>query len=319
MVLQGKNKNIKNCGLPPLCLRIDLGFVEEMIHRLVERRNYMTTNQVEYAKHLETVRHQKVSEGIEASKAKSQQLSAQAQSEQARIAGLQVGVAQGQLAEQQRANLEKERVNWWQAQEQGRHNLAVEQLQQRSVASTEKLNYAQGSAALSQAESAASQARTAASKVDVEKQKVGVQQFEAQTQRLLASIAGMNASTARMQAEELARHNVQGEILTSQAQQESRRHNIAAEQESHRHNVTAETAAVRDSYTNKANLAIRQQQADAATMNALGAKARGEAAKIQAWTGVAKEAHSITKDVAGALAPQIQWQMAVKRLLGGSK
>lgn len=308
MVLQGKIKNIKICELPALCLRVDLGFVARKVHRLVERRNYMTTNQVEYAKHLETVRHQKVSEGIEKSKAQSQRISSQAQAEQARVAGLQVGVAQGQLAEQQRANLEKERVNWWQAQETGRHNLVNESLQTRSVASTEKLNYAQGSAVISQAESAASQARSAASRAATEERKVGVQLFDAETQRLLASIAGMNASTARMQAEESARHNLASEQLTSFAQSEQ-----------HRHNVTSETAATRESYTNKAKLGIQQQQADAATAQAKAQQTRADAQKIQAWTGVAKEVHSVAKDVLGSAKPGIDRYLSIRRLLGGSK
>lgn len=265
----------------------------------------MTTNQVEYAKHIETVRHQKRTEGIQQQQADAQTTSALAAREQARVAGIQVGVAQGQLAETQRANLERERVNWWQAQEAGRHNRTLEDLQSRSVASTERLNFQQGQAALKQAESAASQAVTASRRADIEESRVGIQSFDAQTQRMLASIAGMNASTARLQAQESARHNIVSELLSQDQLSEQ-----------HRHNVAGEIVATRDSYTRKAGLNVQQQQADAATMSAEAAKSQATSSRIKAVTGAVNTGYNISSDLLSKLSPVIARQTAIRRLLG---
>lgn len=263
----------------------------------------MTTNQIEYAKHLETVRHQKASEGIESVKAQAQTTSALAAKEQARVAGLQAGVAQGQLAETQRANLEKERVNWWSATETGRHNTEMEKLQSRSIASTEKLNYAQGQAALRQADSAASQAETASRRADTEATRVGILGIDAQTQRMLASVAGMNASTALKQAQEVARHNA---IVESQKAAE-----IA---ESHRHNVVGEVVSTRQSYTEQAKLPILQQQADAQTTRSKATQSMATSQRINAVAGAINSGYNIVSDLAGKAAPAINRQTAIWRL-----
>lgn len=146
----------------------------------VERRYFMTANQIAFNKMLEDVRHNQASEEIERMKARSAETSASAAASQARTAlarqiedarhnladeGVRRGtleVAQGQLAETTRSNTAREQIQTGDLAESIRHNAVMESETMRHNKESEIAAGRQASASMAQAAASQTQASAAA-------------------------------------------------------------------------------------------------------------------------------------------------------------
>lgn len=145
----------------------------------------MTANQINFNNYVETKRHNQATE--------------RTQGIQADAAYMQAEVARSQHQESVRHNLESERVNWWNAQEIARHNVAGEAETQRHNRDTETLNWfsANNDAVFKQRQAAALQSQ--------------------------ASTAERNASTRESELAETIRHSLATE-------EETKRRNLVTEE-----------------------------------------------------------------------------------------
>lgn len=212
----------------------------------------MTTNQIAYNKHLEEKRHNLVTESHEAQDVISRQITAQAASSQA-------ATAANRLTEDQRANREKERVNWFNAQETARHNLRLEDLSQYSTdKSTAETRYRTDT-----------EARLKEVDQQLKREEIGVESHKAQSQRIsslaseLAARASMfNANTNKQNLAELIRHNTEVESETKRSNMNSELIRALNQAENVRHNVQQESLNA-ERNTNDYTLGQRQQDTNA--------------------------------------------------------
>lgn len=201
----------------------------------------MTANQIAYASANETQRHNQEMEKLAASELSTKQ-------KQADAAWAQAQTAASRAAEEQRANLERERQNWWQMveaiSETSRHNLNTERIAGLTYESTAALQRAQSEAALRQASAAEAQAAAAASRASTS-------QFEAETNRAKLGIESAkinlgyaNVALGYSQLAETNRANVAKELETSThnrfTEAETTRSNVVKESETRRHNKATE-------------------------------------------------------------------------------
>lgn len=204
----------------------------------------MTANQIRYAQHKETERHNKVSEVHEHRAVGAQERTAAAKEESNRIS--EIG-----LSETQRHNKETERQNWWSTTaglaETIQHNRNVEGIQQFS-ASTNALkserDYELGKRTATVAERNASVNERNAT---TQSRQADAAMVSAVASQQRAAAAQTSAQASVMQAEESRRHNVQvetetqrsnkvgeairrfGNTLESRKQTETQRHNMVSE------------------------------------------------------------------------------------------
>lgn len=221
-----KFQNIYNCNAhqTQLVYCTSIGFEQAVLQLICERRNYMTANQIEFAKHKETSRHNLASEHIEGRKATASERQAGAAERQAEVAGLQ-------QKETARHNAAQETMQWW----FNRNSIAETQ---RHNKAQEDVNWFNANALKSHQErSDAAAARQAAAS-------------ESQ-----ASTARINALTNRYDAE--TRRQLAG--IESSKLAESIRHNVAVESETNRSNIAQESIGrQRNVETERANRASEE-------------------------------------------------------------
>lgn len=139
----------------------------------------MTANQIEYAKHLETQRHNRVSESQGAEDVTSRRITANATASQASTAALR-------QTEDARHNRETEMTNWF-------HENQLAQYQRTM-----------GAAALQQAAASTQQASAALLQADAAQQQASSRQYEAETQRIGTTNARLSSIAQFIEG---SRHN----------------------------------------------------------------------------------------------------------------
>lgn len=172
----------------------------------------MTRNQIAFAEHQETVKHNRATERIEGHKAVSNRIQARASHAQAETASLS-------QQEQARHNREQEGLGWWQA-------VMSHDEQVRSNHENEAIKWY----------SAAQSAREAAVKekqLGLNEREVSVKELEADTHRYQAETGRQQIGLGYSQLAESIRHNSQQEIETAlhnrNVEDETKRANLATE------------------------------------------------------------------------------------------
>lgn len=200
----------------------------------------MTSNQIAYNQHLETQRHNRVSEIHEHQDVRSRRMSAQASVSQAETARMR-------QIEEARANAAKEQINWFDSYENQRHNIASERQQKYQTDTV---------------------SRDTRYKIDTERQlkevdqqlkrvDQGIEQHKADSQRI-SSLASelssraqiMNASTNAQNLLEVIRHNQSVEAETRRSNMNNELINSLRSAETTRHNVSMELEAQNSRRTN---------------------------------------------------------------------
>lgn len=265
----------------------------------------MTANQIEYAKHLETGRHNRVSERHEHQDVQSRRMTAEANQ---RNATTNWFAAQ----EQQRHNYNTESATFAANAELVRHNMESEKVAGLQASETARHNKATERTALYGAINQATYwNRTASAKL----QEIGVAQRNADTNRMQAESAKMqahaaatNAATRQSELAESIRRNSldynarMANVNLGYGQlSELNRSNVVREMETARHNVEAEKVA-----TSQAMSSARQ--ADAAKQNAETGRTKANidrynatSNRINAYANVGRAAGSVISGVARSL------------------
>lgn len=274
LVLQGRKHQNLFVNQPTQLVLISSVF-GKWFTGFVERRNFMTTNQVAYAKVKEDTRHNTETEQIERSKAASQASQADSAARQARVAEL----AQEEAA---RHNREGERVNWFSAlsgwEESVRHNKETESVNWFNAQTTRDTQTRQAAVSERLAHVQEGQLGVAQEQLKLNARDTASREKQASASQTQAAASMIQASASRDQAT--------ASLLNAQTQQsalaESIRHNQIVEQETFRNNLAmasaAQTQAIAatqraqsaqlDSETRAAQLPIMQQQAEASSKQA---------------------------------------------------
>lgn len=195
----------------------------------------MTTNQIAFNKHLEEKRHNRISEIHEHQDVQSRRTTALAAQSQA-------ATAASRLVEDSRANREKERVNWYNAQETARHNLRLEDLSQYNTDRiTGETRYKTDT-----------EARLKEIDQQIERDRLDVERHRAQSQRIsslasdiAARAQSLNASTNVQNLQEVVRHNQQVELETRRSNMNNELIRSLANAENIRHNSVSESQSGR--------------------------------------------------------------------------
>lgn len=211
----------------------------------------MTANQIEYAKHLETIRHNVETEAQGRADVASRQATAQA------------AVSQAATAERSQ-------------QETARHNLVAEAVSQFSAQHTALYQDRTGRASLQQAQAASTTA--AANMLNAQTRQAelseSIRHNMAQESEAYRSHTASEA-IASATLSETKRHNLAGESQAAAELTERQRHQQAVESEQHRTNVENEL--------------IRQQQADAASQQAFSSELRAWTGVFDSGWGALKD------------------------------
>lgn len=217
----------------------------------------MTANQIAYAKHLEDQRHNLVQEKHEHYSTRTARMAARAQRSQA-------GTAAARQREEARHNIEGERVNWWNAQEANRHNLASERLTQQQNVWEHAFKESQAEASLRQAAVSERQAAVSESNAETQRQLAATESSRVQLQhaynmgQLSARSAELGFSYANLS--ELTRHNVEQESVG--------RTNATSQRISANASQTTAQAATRHAKVAERNASVNEQNAATNRKNA---------------------------------------------------
>lgn len=272
----------------------------------------MTANQIAYAKHLEEKRHNVETESQGRRDVESRALTASANWWQAETAMRRSqeesrhnreAEATNWFAtlETQRANTEREAIQWWQnrttAAETQRHNEAVEREAVRSntqrEAEARRSNLAGEHIARSTMENNLWRYQREDAR-ELAKLPILQQQADASSRQANAALQQAAIAAGRLQYEysslaeairhnyvsenELIRHNAYSEYLTSNQQTETQRHNEMMEAAQRYGNYTS----FYDAQTRRNELSIKQQRADADTQRAKASSAQAAASVFSA-------------------------------------
>lgn len=200
----------------------------------------MTQNQINFFKASEEQRHNYEIERQGRQDVASRRITANASRSQA-------DTAAELAAETKRANLERERVNWFTAQEAARNNKVLEGLSQyKAEMESRDRRYATDTSARFQQLHAS-----------IEERQLGINKHEADTHRISALAQQLSANAAALNAQ-----------TNVQAQLEQQRANLARERETNRSNLARETnERLYQSYTRQAQRENLQQRYDQMSIN----------------------------------------------------
>lgn len=266
----------------------------------------MTANQINYGKLLEDSRNHRVLE--------------QHSQIQAEAARSQAVTASKRQVEDARHNQESERVNWWSAQEQGRHNLATEAFQsgqlsvlQRQAAVAERQATVQeGTLAELIANNAFTRAET--QRANIARENVQMQNYaeQARSNRANEQIRREQNLISQNANEEIRRANLARESIQRAQHYEQVRTNKANEsiassrvQEEHRSNLAQEMLSnTRNRETTRHNIALENQEAgrmrETSAHNQASEEAdliRARASQVQAVSRAVEAVPGIAKDL----------------------
>lgn len=259
--------------------------------RAVERRNYMTANQIAFNKAKEEARHNRVSERHEHYDTRSRRMQAEAASSQAATAARQVD------------------VNWWAAQEGQRANMAKE-------AETYRHNYQQEELSRYQAMTAAAAAQDQARAALQQARIAGVNAATRQSE--LAETIRRNSAAitqAQLELRETGRRNLAQEAISRSSVAEQSRANQAAEalrglelEEKTRHAMEEEKIGVSQALSASKRASASETSASASVVSAGAAAKQADVAESRAssdkWRNRflnTKDAVGIAKDVASTI------------------
>lgn len=265
----------------------------------------MTANQIEYAKHLETGRHNRVSERHEHQDVQSRRMTAEANQ---RNATTNWFAAQ----EQQRHNYNTESATFAANAEVERHNRESERLTGSQLSESVRHNRATERTALYGAVSQSNYwNRSIGAKlkeISVAERNADTNRMQAESSRVQARAAARNAATRQSElAESIRRNSLDYSAKMAQVNlgygqlAETTRSNQARETENLRHNVESEKVA-----TSQAMSSARQ--ADAAKQNAETGRTKANidrynatSNRINAYANVGRAAGSVISGVARSL------------------
>lgn len=250
----------------------------------------MTANQIEFAKHGETRRHNQVTEAQGWRDVDTRSRQADAAMQQAVAATQQAGVAAQRLKEESRHNAEQERINWWSTErsqkEVERANAEKEKQQWVAITTLADLQAKQGDAVQRQAAVAESDAVS-------KRLQAQASQIQAGAASRQASASMLNAQTQQSALAESIRHNLELEQMQGFSLLETQRHNTASEEELNRANLVKEEQNQESLIYKRMGLNYDKKQADAAYL-------RAKAQMLSAGTKFGSElAGSIAKIIGG--------------------
>lgn len=281
----------------------------------------MTANQINYGRLKEDIRNHRVLEVHSG--------------QQAQAALSQASTAAIRASEEARANREKERVNWWNALEQGRHNQVTESTERYRVESLADYQRIQSSvlqrqAAVSERQAAVQEgtlaemiANNAAVRQETQRANIArenwqMQQYEEAaranraneqisrdrnllTQNQLYEIQRSNLANEaikRLQISEQSRSNRAQESLESSRIEETRRSNIAREVEANRSNLANELLQnQRNAETHRSNVAVEKETRLHNQASEQNDAIRARSTQIQAVARAVEAVPGIAKDL----------------------
>lgn len=281
----------------------------------------MTANQINYGKLQEDIRNHRVLEVHSG--------------QQAQAALSQAATAAGRASEEARANREKERVNWWNALEQGRHNQITEATERYRVESLADYQRVQSSvlqrqAAVSERQAAVQEgtlaeliANNAAVRQETQRANVArenwqMQQYEesARSNRANEQISRdrnlltqnqleesrrsnmANEAIKRAQLAEQSRTNRAYEAIESSRVEETHRSNLARELETNRTNLANELLQnQRNAETHRSNLAVEKETRLHNQASEQNEAIRARSAQVQAVAKAVEAVPGIAKDL----------------------